>query len=276
MKSLTLSTLGPAGTFSEKATLKFSKRLKLKDHTILYHKSISEVFESLTSDESQLAIVPIENLSEGFIPSVIDLIYSKKDKIHILGDTKIPVQFSFVSNTIKIKKLYVQFVAEGQCNDFISQLGDIEIINTQSNIESLELLKAEPLECAVGSIVPINAFSKDSYPYSIKNVTDRKNNETRFLLLSKDISMAKGKKTSNKASLLIYDFPNRPGALHDILKVFSDRDVNLTSIISRPTGNDFGEYYFFIDIDSSIGESPILSSIEEVKKTSSVSFLGSY
>lgn len=275
MSKSKISTLGPSGTFSESATIHFLKEIDVEGYEIVYQKSILNVLESLHDKNIDLAVIPIENLSEGFIPLAVDYMHEKKHEIKIIGEAKVPVSFSFISNTESISQLFVQFVAEGQCSNFIKRLRGVEIINTQSNIESLETFRASRSDLS-GAIVPKNTFKKTNYKYCVEDVTDRKRNETRFLLLSKKNGLYKYKTKKNKSSFLIVDIPNESGALHKILKKFSDRNVNLTSMISRPTGNKFGEYYFFIDVDNSIGDLPIEKSIEEIRKISKIHLLGKY
>ena len=49
------------------------------------------------------------------------------------------------------------------------------------------------------------------------------------------------------ASLVISPKIDRPGLLYDILGIFKKYDINLTSIISRPTKKVLGTYHFFIE-----------------------------
>ena len=79
------------------------------------------------------------------------------------------------------------------------------------------------------------------------SVTDEKQNQTRFLVLSKkEVVLEKYlPKPDFKVSLVITPFSDRPGLLFDILKAFSNRQVNLISIMSRPTKKLIGTYHFF-------------------------------
>src|SRR5262249_51203924 len=70
---------------------------------------------------------------------------------------------------------------------------------------------------------------------------------------------------------------DHPGALVDALKVFSDREVNLTRIESRPLRRGLGRYQFFLAIEGSAAEAPPSSAIEALRsKAESVRVLGSW
>ena len=70
---------------------------------------------------------------------------------------------------------------------------------------------------------------------------------------------------------------DKSGALSNILNEFSQRSINLTSIISRPTKKELGKYYFFIDIDGNYPDNRnIKQSIDKIKESNLVKVLGSY
>ena len=50
-------------------------------------------------------------------------------------------------------------------------------------------------------------------------------------------------------SLLVTPINDRAGLLYDILKVFSNYNLNLKSIVSRPRRDVIGRYSFYIEFD---------------------------
>jgi prephenate dehydratase len=70
---------------------------------------------------------------------------------------------------------------------------------------------------------------------------------------------------------------NEPGVLSKILNEFSSRNINLTSIISRPTKRALGKYYFFIDVEGHYAiDRNISQAIELISKNNIVKILGSF
>jgi prephenate dehydratase len=221
-------------------------------------------------------VLPIENLTEGFVSVVLDFLVSSELKI--VSEIMLPIQFSFVgkaANLETLQHLYVQYVAKGQCADFIDSLENAEIITTQSNMASLEKLKES--NDADGAIVPTDSYSESEFPLIIKNVNDYPNNATRFLAFSNNVAPNNYSSEGNhKTSLIVIDDNDRAGLLEGILSSFAKRNINLTSIVSRPTGQAFGKYHFFIDFEGHIREEKVTAALDEIETMNKVKVLGSY
>ena len=56
------------------------------------------------------------------------------------------------------------------------------------------------------------------------------------------------------ASLVVFSKEDRPGLLYDILSKFHDYNINLNSILSRPSKVDLGKYNFYMEATLSINE----------------------
>ena len=76
--------------------------------------------------------------------------------------------------------------------------------------------------------------------------------------------------------MLLIDDNDHPGLLVDSLQVFAKQQINLTSIVSRPAGSQFGDYHFFIDFDGHRSEPGVASALEELAAMNNIHWLGSY
>jgi len=268
-----IATLGPKGTYSELATLKYIES-QYGSYEIQYFNSIKKTLESV-GNTCDFGVIPIENLSEGFVSLVLDLL--AETNLTIVSEVILPIKFSFVSTApviSEVDKLYVQFVAKSQCSDFISTLSNMDIVTTESNIESLDLvLKNAGLSSA---IVPTSSYVSSQFNIEIDDVTDYENNQTRFIVLTDVKAPEQSVIAPSKTSVVVLDDDDHPGLLSDILSSFSNRNVNLLSIISRPTRKVFGKYNFFIDIEGHINDAHIFEALEEIKHKNKVKILGSY
>lgn len=267
-----ISTLGPAGTFSEIATHKFIKQ-QPESFSISFLPSIKSVLHEI-GDSCDIGILPIENLSEGFIAVVLDELVELD--LCIIAEILLPIEFSFVANTANIselKQLFVQFVAKGQCFDFISSLDKVNIQLTESNIESLQ--KCITTDDKVGAIVPTGSFAADQFAITINTVNDYDNNQTRFLVLCSSHAHSIPH-DADKTSIIVLDDDDHPGLLGEVLQSFSARQINLTSIISRPTRKLFGKYHFFITLEGSQFDAPVAAALQEISLRNKVKVLGSY
>ena len=271
-----LATLGPAGTFSEQATEQFIRQQGFNSGTcIVFYSHLQRCLQAVP-DEADFAVVPIENVSEGFVPVVLDQLL--RADLHIVSELHLNIEFSacgHVNDKQSIKRLYVQFVARGQCREFIEGLGDIEIISTQSNTESLQLANQHGQGGA--AIIPSHLMATKDYPAGLwaeRQVHDYAHNQTRFLLLAAGPVpiAAQGQKTS----LLVINENDRPGLLEKVLHCFSTRRLNLTSIVSRPTGQGFGRYHFFMDVQADMNNIAMQGALRAVAQIAEVKVLGCY
>ena len=62
-----------------------------------------------------------------------------------------------------------------------------------------------------------------------------------------------------------------------MLKIFSDRGINITRIESRPLRSDPGAYAFFLDFEGSDRDTRVIEALDAAKERSKVfTFLGCY
>ncbi len=75
----------------------------------------------------------------------------------------------------------------------------------------------------------------------------------------------------------IFELENKPGALYEILKEFSEKGINLTKIESRPSKRKLGEYFFFLEFEGNLNEERIGLAINNLKdKVKFIEILGNY
>lgn len=270
-----IATLGPAGTFSEIAAKKYITIMN-ENAEIKFYPTITKVFNAI-GQECEIGIIPIENTLDGYVQLTLDLL--AQTDLKIIKELVVPIQFSFVGKVLdinEVQKIYVQFKTQGQCYNFLEKLPNAKIITTESNGESFEKFKKGKL--GEGAIIPkyiLNRVEKNAF--SMENVTDSEENETRFIVLSKSEEKYDAD-SIYKTSIVVMDAEdNKPGELVKILNEFSERNINLTSIMSRPTKRALGKYYFFIDIVGNCKEEiNVKSAIKKISKDNVVKILGSY
>jgi prephenate dehydratase len=275
---LTIATLGPQDTFSDLATKQYLNTIQ-RQHTeqlpaIQYYANLSQTFEAI-GKECQLGVLPIENLSEGYVQVVLDKLLDTK--LSVISELLLPIQFSFVGfceKDTELTDLYVQFVAHGQCSEFINSLQGVKVHTTQSNIESLVLAKAQGK--SAGAIIPQHALEHASDASIVNNdVTNYANNQTRFLVLS-ETPQARIAGKDYKTTLVVNNKQDCPGVLGHIISAFALQKVNLTSIMSRPTRSQIGNYHFFIDVDGHQEDAHIAAALQQIQQQYAVTVVGSY
>jgi prephenate dehydratase len=228
-----IAALGPEGTFAERAALAYAEESG-KDCRIVLYPTMAGVFAA-TGRECDRGIVPIENMLEGYVQVTLDLLLATE--LTIIDELLLPVRFSFAANTTaveEVRKVYVQFITQGQCRRFLNSLPhDAKIVVTESNGTSLEQVsKGIPGEAA---IVPHHSVTgREGFGLVVEDVTDQANSRTRFIVLSGE-PVPCDPRREYRTSVAIVGVTDRPGALFSLLKEFAERKINLTSIMSRPT-----------------------------------------
>ena len=263
-----IATLGPQGTFSHEAVLKYDKKAK-----ILFVDTLRDVFDSVEKDKADLGIVPIENSVAGTIGQTLD--YLMQFKLKINAEEIIPISHNLVGfgRVDGIRILYIHPQTYEQCELFIRKnFQNAEIVQTSSNGKSAEII-SKSKDKKIASIIPKIAVEIYELKILKKDVQDNRFNVTRFLIIAKD----DGKKTGyDRTSIAIYPQIDRPGLLHEILGQFAKRKINLTKIESRPSKGKLGDYIFYIDFEGHKLEKNVAEVLKKLEEKVFVTVLGSY
>jgi len=260
---------GEIGAYSESAVYSFfGSSVEVKPC-----ENLSDVFESVKKGETPYGVVPIENSIEGSVNQTYDLFLEYDLKV--CGEIVLRIVHCLIAHPgthlNQIKTVYSHPQALAQCRKFLEKLG-CRLLSTFDTAGSVKMIKEEGLKDA-GAIASQRAAQIYSMKILAKEIGDTPNNYTRFFVLSKQDSPPSGQdKTS-----IIFSVKSIPGALHQVLKEFAVRDINLTKIESRPTKRTPWEYNFYLDFEGHRNEQKCQEALESVKnKTLFVKILGSY
>ncbi|MDO5850613.1 MAG: prephenate dehydratase [Methanobacteriaceae archaeon] len=263
-----VSFLGPKGTFSHEAAAYVS------DNLISYC-SIPEVMQSVVSGECVKGIVPIENSIEGPVNLTLDSLIHDFD-LNIVGEIIIPINHNLLApygiNIDDITEVYSHSQALSQCRQYLEEHG----MNPNYTVSTAEAARkvSEGEGTYYGAIATVKAAEIYGLNVIDRNIQEKSNNQTRFIVLSKDSTLSTG---CDKTSIAFSLFEDRPGGLYDILGLFARDNINLTKIESRPSKEGLGSYVFFIDFEGHQSDDNIKSILDTLKsKTSFIKILGSY
>jgi len=109
-----------------------------------------------------------------------------------------------------------------------------------------------------------------------EDIADHKDNQTRFVLVSRDeIPAPSG---HDKTALVVYQRADEPGSLISILQEFAARRINLSNLFSRPTkAGGLGDYCFIVYADGHISDELLADAMRDLHaKQGGVKFMGSY
>lgn len=267
-----IATLGSVDPFASDAAEKFKASAKEIDG-IDHLSSVRSVFRAV-GNQCAYGVVPFENLVEGHVVPVLELLLQGNSTV--IDEKIVPARFGFVANCRKLSELTLictTFRSRSECSEFITTLSGVTLQTVIDSCEARKILSES--NQPAGAIVPSWEIRPGCYPLTIENISDYKDNITRYIVLAEQEQKQRPDK-AYKTLMVILEAEDRPGVLNDILTAFSSRSINLTSIISRPTREHIGTYHFFIDCDGHVFAPDMQEALSEIKKWCHVKLLGSY
>jgi chorismate mutase/prephenate dehydratase len=230
--------LGPPGTYSHQAAkAEFGSKPDLKPYP-----NFSDIFDAVDRQWVDYGIVPIENSTNGIVHYVLDLFL--EHELTICGEIIIPVHHCLISNTSldKIKRIYSHAQGLQQCQLWLRRnLPGAERIEVSSTTAGVTRANEEENAAAIGSELAAEIYSMDIL---VNKIEDMKKNFTRFLTIAKEPA----KPSEHDKTSLMFSVHDKPGALVETLKYFSDGGINLTKIENRPSKRRLWDYVFFVDL----------------------------
>lgn len=263
--------LGPAGSFSQEAL-----RLYFKDKTIeeIPYTGFEDIADALEANEITYGVLPFENSSTGGIFEVYELMGSRN--FSIIGEKIVHAKQNLLgiksTDYNEISTIYSIRHAYNQSKDSLKDLKNITLIETSSTSESAKTVKAlnDPHVAAIGS-----AMAASLYGLTIikKDINHNSKNFTRFIIVGKQENTSK---EGNKISVIL-TLPHSAGSLYNALGCFSDNEINLYKIESRPIIDAPWEYIFFIDLSGNLEDCSVKKALAALTKMHvSYKIIGNY
>jgi prephenate dehydratase len=262
---MTVRTLGPAGTYSHRAA-------RAVDDDVTFTQSVGQVVGAVADGDADRGVVPVENSIEGGVTESLDALANAD--VAVVRELVTPIRHALVGRPGSVGTVASHPQALGQCREFLDrEHPDVDreaVASTAAGVararEADDVAAIAHPEAAEGTALSVLA----------EGVQDRDSNATRFLVVAPpaDRSAAGG-----KTSLVVYPGANYPGLLLELLEPFADRDINLTRVESRPSGERLGDYVFHVDVAAGLYEDrtqAAVAAVEDVVGEGWVRRLGSY
>jgi prephenate dehydratase len=249
-----------------------------RDAELLPLGTVPDVVQAVATGDAAAGLVPIENSIEGSVNVTLDSLAFGNEDIQIQAEVIRPIRHALLgiqgTELTKITDVVSHPHASAQCREFIArELPRARVHAANSTAEAARDVAelGDAVWAAIGT-----GLAAELYGLSIlaDDIEDRPENATRFVLIGKEQPSPTG---TDKTSVVCFIEKDRPGSLLAILHEFSDRQINLTKLESRPTKERLGEYCFFIDMEGHAAEPPVKYAIESLgTKILEVKVLGSY
>lgn len=273
--SLTVYTLGPAGSFSHQGSEAFLAATCPDSvlPNIRFCTSFPHVFESVKANPGSIGIVPIQNASTSSIHENVDMFFQNPE-FSILAEFFLPIRLHVLglpgAKMEEINQLYSHPKAFEQCKEFIDSF-DGEIHYGKSTSELAQQIKKN--EEKSSAVLGGNSLLQEGLCILQSDVQDCDINETQFVIIGVQGKSPTFFPKKNKWTVH-FECQHKPGALVQILQLIADNGGNLLKIESRPIPNQRDGFRFWIDIDTTNATPSLYEKIE--KATLNSQCIGQY
>lgn len=271
-----IAYFGPAGTFTEQALLSQGDLARLER---VPYATVPDVLDAVERRETEYGFVPIENSIEGTVNFTQDALVFDHDVL-IQREVVLDIEHCVVgqagASLSGVKVLHSIPVATAQCHHFIRTTMSTAEVRAANSTSDAARLAAESKDPTIAALAPRSAASHYGLTVLADNVADHQGNQTRFVLVAKDVVPAKT--GHDKTGIVVFQRADEPGSLISILQEFAARRINLSNLLSRPTKRGgLGDYCFIMYADGHIEDELVADALRELHaKQGSVKFLGSY
>ena len=261
MKAL---TLGPEGTYSHRAT-------KAVADDIDFVESVTSIVEGVASGEYGRGVVPIENSIEGSVTESLDALAERN--VAVVREIVTPIQHALLAQTGEFEVVMSHPQALAQCREYLGrEFPSARTEAVASTARGVERARENDTVAAVGH----PATAGTDLQVLARDIQDSTSNATRFVVLAPETERSDA---GGKTSVVVYPNTNYPGLLLEMLEPFAERDINLSRVESRPSGERLGDYVFHFDFAAGLYEDRARAAVDELRDIASngwVRVLGSY
>lgn len=261
MRKPIIAFQGRLGAYSESACL----HLFGNDAFVLPLSNFEKVYQAVMSGDADYGVLPVENSTAGSILDNFDLM--RKYRLPIVAEVVVMVEHSLmVAPGVTLDQLtglrsHPQALA--QCSKFFEANPHIRAIPEYDTAGSAEIVAEKG--GSVGAIASALAAEEYGLDILIPNLENERGlNQTRFWCIARDNKLL-DLGEANKISLVFEPLENKPGVLHQALKLFADRNLDLLKIESRPQPARPWQYIFYLDLKGSLMDPHVHEAVELLK-----------
>jgi prephenate dehydratase len=261
---MSIVTLGPAGTYSHRAA-------RAVNEDVVFRESVSAIISVVGDNQYQRGVVPIENSIEGSVTETLDAI--AEAEIAVTNEIITPIRHALLAQSPEFKRIASHSQALAQCRSYLErEYPDTGLEAVASTARGVEQARADGSVAGIGH--PDNAG--EILSVIAEDIQDQSSNSTRFFVIA---PRSERDPAGGKSTVVVYPNANYPGLLLELLEAFAERDINLSRIESRPSGNRLGDYLFHIDFDAGLYEERAQAALEQIESIAAdgwIKRLGSY
>ena len=262
--------LGKVGSFSSQV----ARKIFPEGAEFICCNSFRQIFEEVISQNASHGVLPIENTITGSIHGNYEL-FLDYPEVFIVGERIIRVSqhLAVFPGTTRenIQVLFAHPQGFAQSSRFLESIKNIRIMDVGNTEEAARRISEFGLGGA--GITSEEAIEKYHLTLLEEDIEDNIRNFTRFIILSRTFNPSiEDDKVSG-----VFIVKNQPGALFQVLKIFTEAQINIVKLESRPIPGKPWEYLFYADWEGNIVDDRYKKAIKLLEEhTLFLRILGSY
>lgn len=280
MEASVMGYLGPMGTHSEAAARWLSAQLARTgggERELRPFADIDAVLHAVEAGEVASGFVPVENSLEGAIHVTLDTL-ARSEALVVAREVIWPVHNELMARCEAgaVRRIYSHAQPISQCRAYLSaHFPQAELVEVASTARAAKLVAAAPPEEGLAAICTARAGELYGLSPLAHEIQDSMANCTRFFeVVRRGMPLAL---PQEKLLIICQLDGSRAGSLVNVLQEFAVRGINMTRIESRPARTRLGDYIFFFDLETAVGEACIEAALAAVRaKCSWLKNLGAF
>jgi chorismate mutase / prephenate dehydratase len=266
---------GVAHAYSDAAAQKYLAGRGL-DGDLTGYRTFREAAVALLAGQADLAVLPIENTTAGSINEVYAVL--REHELFIVGEEtwKVDHCLAGVADVPLTSLTRILSHQQGleQCSQFLMTVPRAAPTSYFDTAEAMRAVseQGDPAAAAIGSLDAAAAYGLVVLRH---NISDRTDNYTRFVVLSRTPAPV-DLRIPCKTSLILVT-GHEEGDLLRCLEVLSGSGHSMTKLESRPRPGRPWEYMFFVDFEGNTADPRTAAALDELRAAALyVKILGSY
>ena len=280
MEASVMGYLGPMGTHSEAAARWLSAQLARTgggERELRPFADIDAVLHAVEAGEVASGFVPVENSLEGAIHVTLDTL-ARSEALVVAREVIWPVHNELMARCEAgaVRRIYSHAQPISQCRAYLSaHFPQAELVEVASTARAAKLVAAAPPEEGLAAICTARAGELYGLSPLAHEIQDSMANCTRFFeVVRRGMPLAL---PQEKLLIICQLDGSRAGSLVNVLQEFAVCGINMTRIESRPARTRLGDYIFFFDLETAVGEACIEAALAAVRaKCSWLKNLGAF
>ena len=260
---------GVPGAYAESAVIKY-----FGDNVSIYNvKNFDDIVEEVAAGRADYGVIPLENSSAGFVTGNYDII--KTSGVRIVAEVVLDIEHALLgvpgASISDIRKVYSHAQGLMQCKEYIDKHGfsSSSVSNTAAAAKKVRE-EGNPAYAAIASERAARLYNLSVLDTRINTLND---NSTKFVVVT-------GKKVALKDAdniSICFMTAHKVGALFNIMRLFNDNGLNMTSIESRPSQRKKWQYYFYVTFNGRLTDKNVRKALGEiVREADEMEVLGTF